>query len=312
VSVADLDRPLCGVVIVNWCNATDTIACYRSLRQSTYPHLYIVVVENASPDGSFAALSDALSDDGGSAAGVKLLRTERNLGYAGANNRGIRECLRSGCEFVVILNNDTLIMPAAVAALVAVARRDPRAGLVGACLVDYDAPDKLQCLGGGAFNPWLLRTRNIAMGLSRAELSRRPESLFSDADYISGACVLVQRDFVEDVGLMREDLFLYFEEVDWAIRARRAGWGQAVSREAIVRHRATTDEPEKQQTANYYFVRNGLMLLRAYYPVALIFALMSQVVRSLLLNVIGRGRDARAVRRGLWSFIRGRTGELSP
>ena len=301
--------PLCGVVIVNWCGATDTIACWKSVVQSTYAQLEILVIDNASPDGSFDVMAGALSSGGAEAQQyVTLLRNDQNLGYAAANNRGIRECIQRGCEYVLVLNNDTLVAPDAIAALITVARRRPKAGLIGACIVDYTEPDRLQCLGGARLNRWLLRTRNVGEGESLAKMTLDFARRSSRVDYISGACVLVRREFFANVGAMREDLFLYGEELDWAIRARRAGWEQAVSPTAVVRHRSTTDEPRKREAALYYFVRNGLVLLRAYYPIALVSAFTAQLLRSVLLQVVGRGGEARAVRRGLVALLRGDRG----
>jgi hypothetical protein len=295
--------PRCGIVILNWCSAEDTVACSRAIVASTYPNLEIVVVDNASPDNSYARMSTFV-DEYDSAGPISLLRTERNLGYAGGNNYGIEVCLERGCEFILVLNNDTVVAPHAVSELIQYAARVPRAGLIGACLVDYDDPMRVQCLGGAMFNPWLLRTTNLSEGATLADTDGE-----ATPDYISGACVLVRREFLEQVGMMREDLFLYGEELDWVQRGKQLGWGHAVCRGAVVRHRWTPDEPARRARANYYFVRNGLTLLRAYYPMALVSACMTQVLRGVALCAVGRRDDAVAIAKGLWGFLSGHTGE---
>lgn len=305
------DTARCGVVVLNWCSAPDTIACCRSLAASTYPSLLVVVVDNASPDGSFDILSDRLAAESGlGESAYVLIKTEQNLGYAGGNNRGIELCLERGCDFVLILNNDALVTESAIAEMIATARSEPRAGLIGASVVDYETGETVQCLGGASFDRWLLRTCNIAEGRSAADpqyLSQGSE-LFRDADYVSGACVLTSRAFLDEVGPMREDFFLYFEELDWALRGRRAGWSPAVSVTAKVRHRWTPDDPAKRATANYYFVRNGLTVLRQYHAIALVSALAAQLARSVGLLMTGRSADARSVVSGLWAFLNGRLG----
>jgi GT2 family glycosyltransferase len=122
MEVPQAHEPLVHVILLNYRGWQHTIACVTSLRGLTYTNVAIVVVDNASPDGSEAHIRDACPD-------VTVIQSGANLGFAGGNNVGIRHALEQGAEYVWLLNNDTLVDPDALGALVRHAQADPRAGL---------------------------------------------------------------------------------------------------------------------------------------------------------------------------------------
>jgi GT2 family glycosyltransferase len=219
------------IVIVNYRSADLTLDCLRSLQDEvgTVPGTRVVVTDNASGDDSVPRLDAAVRDNGwGGWARIQPL--ERNGGFAAGNNAAIRPALASTDppRYVLLLNPDTIVCPGAIGALVAFLEDRPGVGIAGSRLEEPDGtpqrsafrfPTVLGELEGGLrFGPasrvlarWVVSTPAIPAGLT-------------PIDWVAGACMIVRREVFEAIGLMDEGYFMYFEEVDFCHRARRAGW----------------------------------------------------------------------------------------
>jgi GT2 family glycosyltransferase len=202
-----MSPPPVAVVVVNWNGLEDTQRCLDSLGRLDYPAIGVIVVDNGSTDGSAARLA--------AIAGVELVRSDRNLGFAGGANLGIRRGLAAGAAYVWLLNNDTEVEPGTLSALVEEAEVDPRIGIVGGVLPE--------AWGGGRINQWTGVVRPVT------DPGERP-------DYIAGTCMLVRREVFERIGLFDEAFFFYYEDADLCRRARAAGWQLAVAPDARVEH----------------------------------------------------------------------------
>jgi GT2 family glycosyltransferase len=286
------------IVIVNWSGARDTIACLESLLRLDRSDFSVVVCDNGSTDGSIELMVDwaegRLEADRSSLAWSHLPRERRrttfgyavltrddlanrtfaplpfltivdigrNLGFAAANNIGIRFALTDpGMRYFWLLNNDTVVSPQALSAMIHYCESDPSIGLCGATLLYLDRPNIVQTLGG-IYNRKTGRGRGIALETNVADLPAR-ELVEAEMDYVVGASMLVSRPFLENVGLMAEDYFLYYEEMDWAAR-NHGRFRQAYARDAIIFHRegatiGTKALGRSSDTALYYLVRNALL-----------------------------------------------------
>ena len=240
------------VVLVNWNGWADTVECLESVFRLRYPRYRVLVCDNGSADDSlgriaawaegrlavpsdasalrrlssppvakpvpYAVLQRGEAERGprtSDAVRLELIATGANLGFAGGNNVALRCALaRDDFEYAWLLNNDTVVEPDALDHLVARMAQSPPAGLCGSTLLDYEPPHPVQALGGGTYNRWLGTARQIRSEPSGAE---RVESRMA---YVVGASMLVSKAFLREVGLMSEDYFLFFEELDWAARAR--------------------------------------------------------------------------------------------
>lgn len=265
--------PLLGVVIVNYRGAADTIECLESLLRSPMP-MKIVVVENGSGDGSadrlqawaagaldataestdMAAFStppvakpvplvvtDADASDSGPVAPLTLITSQANLGFAGGNNLGLRHLLRDGrLKHFWLLNNDTVVAPDAAMGLLSRMMATPRVGMCGTVVRHYWVPDRIQALNGSTYNKFTGSGRSLG-GEQLATIKYSPQDVADATDFVLGASLAVSRGFLEDVGLMEEGYFLYFEEIDWAVRNRRLGpnaYETAFAHGATVFHKA--------------------------------------------------------------------------
>jgi hypothetical protein len=276
-----------AVAIVGYRNADDIAHCLEALAASTHTDFEVVVCENGGA-AAFAALADMPRRLAGGQS-VKIVQAERNLGYAGGVNRAMAEAADADAWWV--LNPDTLPEPDAMAALVARLEAGDCAA-VGCTVIQGDGRVQSH---GGAWRPWLARAISIGWGEPaqaappQAEVERRQ-------NYLNGACLLVGRRFLEVAGPMREEYFLYCEEVEWCLRAQARGLRLGFSQDARVLHHvgATTgsnlDLKTQPRLPIYLGERNKILVTRDCFPARLPVA---AVAALLLIGV-------RHVRRGAW------------
>lgn len=219
------ESPLIAIVLVNWNSYRDTLECVDSIKESTYKNIKIIVVDNGSADESVKRLSERDNE-------YLLILSEENTGFTGGNNLGI-ECARSiGADFVFLLNNDTFIESSALEKLVIAAQNDTSAGVVTPKIFFH--PDRhLLWAAGTSFNQGKLIGRNLGYMLhDGAEYNRR-----TYLDYAVGCALLIRRDVIETVGLLTEDYFATWEDVDYGLRVNHCGYKVLYEPSAIVWHK---------------------------------------------------------------------------
>lgn len=331
------------VVILNWNGWADTIACLESVFRLEHAPATVVVCDNASSDDSLShvkrwaegrlaapaasnphlcaltnppvakpircvELSREQAERGAGAtplAPLVLVRTGANLGFAGGVNVGLRWVLARGeWDSVWLLNNDTLVRPDALTHLVQESERMRHRAMVGSTLLHYDAPEVVQALGGCTFNRWLALARPLGAG--------RPAGALPDASavrgrmaYVAGASLLLPVTLLREVGLLSEEYFLYFEEIDLTLRAR-GRYRVAYAPASVVYHRegkstgAGRRPAGKSWAADYYHQRGRILVTRKFAPLALptvYFGLLVALVRRLARGQWGRvGMIARLIR----------------
>lgn len=326
--------PQVAIVLLNWNGWKNTIECLESVFRLSYPAFRVVVCDNASTDGSLDRIRDWANGrllapspsaelsrlvvpplpkpvrhvtvhSPGDTTGVspavqlELIPTGGNLGFAGGNNVGIRHALtRPDCRYLWLLNNDTVVEPDALSALIRTVQADPEIGLCGSILRDYSCPASVLTLGGRQYSRWSGRTRPILPG-SQTGHDGNPVGL----DYVEGASLLVTRAFVETVGLMAEDYFLYFEEMDWVMRARgRFRFG--FSAQSVVYHKeggsigSHKNRNLRSTLTDFYQARNRLVFTRRYLPWFLPSMYVSITGTAVHRLLSGRWQNAAAVVKG--------------
>ncbi len=240
--------PLVAVVVLNWNGLEDTAECLASVDQVSYPDLLRIVVDNGSTDGSVDELAARFPD-------WMLLRNPRNLGYAEGNNVGIRHALSNGADYVMLLNNDTRIDREAVTRLVGVAENEPSIGVLGPRIYHWDQPDLIWC-DGGTVDPVTVEPRHA--GLLQRDADRG--STVVATEYVSGCALMARASVLQQVGMLDEDYFLVFEEVDLCARVRARGFSAVVVPDARVWHKVSVSfGGGESQTYLYYFHRNNLL-----------------------------------------------------
>jgi GT2 family glycosyltransferase len=208
------------VVIVNYRTADLVASCLSSIAAQRFEGLRAVVVDNASPD-----LETARKEAAKHGPWVSILANPVNGGFAAGCNAAIRRALgaEDAPDYLLLLNPDTLLEAGALRALVAFMDAHPRAGIAGSQLLD--ARGEAECSAHRAPSPLGELEAGAALGLlTRALQPHRKSPTPVKADWVSGASLIVRRATLEEVGLLDEGYFLYFEEVDFCARARAAGW----------------------------------------------------------------------------------------
>jgi N-acetylglucosaminyl-diphospho-decaprenol L-rhamnosyltransferase len=218
------------VVVLNYRTADLTIACLRSIAPHVplLPNMHVVVTDNASGDGSVEKLDRVIKGENMSR-WAELMPLPRNGGYAYGNNAGVRPALASAAppDFVLLLNPDTVLRPNAIQSLVRFMREHPDCGIAGSRLEDPDGTPQTSAFNFP--NAWAELDRGLQLGLVARllenKLVRRPiPDHACSVDWVAGASMLVRRAVFEHIGLIDEAYFLYFEEVDFLLRAKRAGF----------------------------------------------------------------------------------------
>jgi len=247
-SPSDSELPLVSVIVINWNGARHLPACLDALRAQTYPRLEIIVADNASTDGSQALIRERYPE-------VRLVALPENRGFTGGNNAGIAA---STGAIVILLNNDTEVAPAWVAALVDAFARHPEAGTAASKMLLFDRRDTFHTAGDFYRVDGLPGNRGVW---------QKDVGQYDREEYVFGACggaLAVRRDVLEAIGLLDDDFFFSAEDVDFAWRAQLAGYRCVYVPGAVVYHRLAASGGDV--TASYYNGRNFLYILAKDYP----------------------------------------------
>ena len=333
------------VILLNWNGWSDTIECLESLFKLNYPKFTVIVCDNDSSDGSIQKIEDwacgslsvfcknpdiaplvypaipkplpfiSLSSSNAmnkerSSARLVLIQTGANLGFAGGNNVGIRYALSCGdCEYVWLLNNDTVVDRQALSKIIEMVEANPELGICGSQLRNYWKLSDVITVGGRRYIPWSGRTFPLR------EATNSTESV--SPDYIEGASMLITRKCLEEVGLLEEGYFLYYEELDLIHRARiRFRYG--FSPKSIVYHKegasigTAESRVRRSSLAEYYQARNRIVFTWKYYPWCLPSVLAVVGVSIVQRTLIARPQNAIAIIRGAFSGLRCLANRTSP
>src|SRR5208337_3321913 len=161
-----------------------------------------------------------------------LIQNGSNLGFAGGTNVGLEYALwDANCQFFWMLNNDTVVEPGALSAMLSLMKSRPEIGLCGSLNLSYYNPKEVQAQGGKPYCSWTARV-HTPPPCKVDELDFRPAPM----DFVNGASMLASRAFLDKVGLMEESYFLYFEELDWAMRAK-AKFNLGYARDSVIYHK---------------------------------------------------------------------------
>jgi GT2 family glycosyltransferase len=212
-----MSQPLVYVITLNYNGRRWIEACIEALLKTNYDNFRLIVVDNASDDGSVELISSSYPQ-------IKILANERNLGFSEGNNVGIREALANNAEYIALLNPDTKVEPGWLQELIAIGESEAEIGILGAVQLEYDSSE---------FNSWT----KTAMRHLLDEL-RRPESAraWIPVEWVEGACFTVKRKVFEDVGLLDPIYFAFYEEIDLCRRAASCGYKIALVPRSRIRH----------------------------------------------------------------------------
>lgn len=227
--------------------------CVESLRQSIpsiEAEYHIIVVDNHSPDNSYTLLHDSLPKE------VILLESCRNAGYAYGNNLGIKYAIEHGAEYICILNNDTIITEDFLTPCLQQLEKNPQIAFLGPMLMNYD--NNLVQNTGGRFSILTGKSRSLNKDVPVSEIK---EDIIQ-CDFVVGAALLFRSSLVQNIGLIPEEYFLFYEETEWCYKAKQAGFVNCVYTKAKVIHKGSESLKTMSKMQRYLMERNRTLFIK--------------------------------------------------
>jgi GT2 family glycosyltransferase len=240
--------PKVMALVLNWNLPDDTRRCVQSLERSDYPNLDVVVIDNGSRPDLYAQMRAELPD-------TDIVRSEVNLGFAEGNNFGFRRALTRGSDYVLVLNNDTVVEPHMVSRLVEVAEAHPDSGLIGPIIYYLAWPGEVWFAGYRFLHGIYILRRGLHL--------KPPIRPVEEVDFVSGCGVLIRRSVLEKVGFFSNEYFMYYEDLDLCFRVKAEGMRILCVTDARMWHAVSSstggpDSPMKQ----YHQVKSSLIFYR--------------------------------------------------
>ncbi|MGF1605612.1 MAG: glycosyltransferase [Rhodothalassiaceae bacterium] len=309
-----------AVILVNYCGASDTLACIDSLLAGTPPPAAILITDNASPRQGGAALATGLAardlpvlrltaaqaetaQSSRDRAALVLIDNDRNAGFGAACNLAMRAVKRLfGDLNYWMLNNDCTVAPDCLAQLEATAIGQGPCALIGATMLLADQPGHLQSRGGGRLWPWLATERLLGYGQPDDDRLEAPQDRL---DYITGGSLYLPAPVYRRIGGFDERFFLYLEDVDLSLRARRAGIALIWCKPARVWHRYGASTNRSSAFVDYHALYGSVLVARRYFPYRSPVSTLLLLTLKLV-NRLRRGQAERlpALMRAFWTAWR--------
>jgi GT2 family glycosyltransferase len=292
------DEPLVSVIALNW-NTTD-ITCdfLRSIQKhNTYPNIEVIVVDNASnedPTGAFLAVMPA----------TRVIRNADNLGFSAGNNAGIR--IAKG-EYLFIVNNDTEFTPGLLEGLLEIFRSHPDAGMASPKFHYFFSKGTIEYAGYKHVN--IFTGRNGMIGCK--EQDHGQYNTAGQTNYVHGGAMMVPRRIIQEVGLMPEQFFLYYEEFDWSEQIKRKGYNIYYQPASLIYHKESMTTGKSSPLKTFYLTRNRILFMRrnapwpAFLVFATYFALFTMPKNTLQYLLKGQSAHLKSFWKGIfWQFNR--------
>jgi len=248
--------PKVSVILVNWNNFKDTAECLESLRQVTYPNCGVVVVDNGSEGDDPRLIRERFGDH------VTVIENDKNYGFAEGCNIGMKDALARGADYIVLLNNDTLVAPDFLEEPVSVAESDQAVGVAGGKIYCYEAP-RVVWSAGGFINYWTGRTPIRGRG----EVDRGQFEEIPAVDWVCCCFMFISSKVLQTVGTLDNRFFFSWEDVDLCVRAARRGFKVLFVPQSKIWHKGFA--PGKQKRLRglpvYYAVRGHFIFMEKHF-----------------------------------------------
>lgn len=244
--------PLVSIITINYNQTQISCELLQSIEHIDYPNIEVIVVDNGSSHNPKEIIEKRFPR-------VKVIVSPDNLGFSGGNNLGIQAAKG---EFFFLVNNDTELTPQCVHILVDFLERHSRVGMVCPKIRYFYPPQLIQYVGYTTLNP--ITARNATIG--QYEEDKGQYSQPRQTPYAHGAAMMLRREVVEKAGLMPEEFFLYYEELDWSEKIRKAGYEIYVEPQATIFHKESVSTGKASPLKTYYLTRNRILFVRRNAP----------------------------------------------
>ena len=249
------NRPKVAIIILNWNGIEDTRECLDSLKKITYTNYEILLVDS----GSHYEEAEYLEKEYGSSI-KQFIKLKKNLGFAGGNNVAIKKALCEDYDYFLLLNNDTEVDPAFLDNLVDFIEQDKKIGIVGPKIYFHPEPEKIW-YAGGVMHWWTSLNYHIGEG----EMDKGQYNDAKKTDHVTGCCLLIRKEVVEQIGLLDDKFFAYQEDADWCVRARKNKWTIWYVPASRVWHKISAAVGKNSPFQVHLVTRNRIWLARKNY-----------------------------------------------
>lgn len=249
------NKPKIGIILVNYNGYADTAECLKSLEAVTYSNQKIYVVDNASTIEPEKELLEYIR------ARSVYITTKVNLGFSGGNNLGIARAIEDGCQYVLLLNNDTTVESGFLEPLAEAAVKEENLGCAIGRIMFYSEPE-IVWYAGGVYDEKTTQVCHSGWGKKYSELAQTDCS--REVTFATGCMMLIPAEVVQKIGYLNEEYFLYAEDTDYCCRILQAGLKIQYCRDSVIYHKISRSTGEMSSNTQYYMMRNNLMIIRKY------------------------------------------------
>ena len=238
-----------GIIILNYNGSDDTLECISTIKKNIKCEYRIIVVDNNSKKDEAKKLSTLDEAD------VVVIYHNENGGYAVGNNIGIRYALKFGCDYLCILNNDTIIEEDFLTPCVSYLNKYPNVGFIGPAILNI-LGNEVQSTGGDiVIKKGIVTQKNNGMPYEKLQN-------IIDCDYVSGACMICRASLIEKIGCIPEQYFLFFEETEWCYKAIKYGKKNLILGDTYIRHKESASISKVGSLKDYLMTRNRVVFVR--------------------------------------------------
>lgn len=287
--------PKVSIITVNYNQAAVTEELLTSLSSITYPNYEVWVVDNGSQQNCANLLQKFPH--------IHLIIHPENLGFAGGNNLALA---RASGSYLLLLNNDTEVTPGFLEPMVDACEQQPAIGVMSPRILFHNSGNLVQYAGTSAINPLTCR------GFTRGYLDQDNEqyNILQQTSLAHGACMLIRKSLVEQIGTLPEDYFLYYEEYDFCEQAKRAGFEIWYNGFSVIYHKESVSVGKLSPLKSFYMARNRILFARRNFSLinrltAIAFFLLAAVPKTIMTEAMkGRWKNVRAFLKGVASGLR--------
>jgi hypothetical protein len=275
-----MNYPLVSIITVNYNHPDVTVELLKSLQGITYPNIEIIVVDNASQESPH--LIPATFPD------IIFIQNAQNLGFAGGNNTGV---FNAHGKYALFINNDTEVQPDFLEPLVLKCESNDRIGAVSPKIKFFYQPDTIQFSGQAPINPYTMRS----FGYGYGTIDKGQFDSDSLTNFVHGAAMMVPMAVIKDVGLMPECYFLYYEELDWCTRIKKAGYELWYVHNSTILHKESISTGKMTPFKTYYMNRSRILYMRrnlsgVIFFVALLFQIFIAIPKNIFVFLFNRDK----------------------
>jgi len=294
-----------SIILLNYNGAKDTIECVESLEKIIYKNFEIIVVDNNSDEKDKKLLEGALKKEN-----VSVIYNDSNLGFSGGNNIGINKAINGDSDFVLLLNNDTVVEPDFLEPLLEIFNKNKNSGIAAPQINYYNEPEKVWSEGGKI-------SKIRGSGFAYSERMDNNENIDdTKVGFVSGCCMLIKNEVFEDVGLFDEKFFLYVEDTDLCFRTDQLGYKIYITHKSKIFHKVNqTTAKENSTLPIYYNTRNRLYFAKKHfgliYYYILTYLFFAFVFKCSFWIFTNQTQKVKVVIKAFSDFLKGKMGKTN-